>query len=276
MCFFLSVRFHLCFARNQFLDVNRSDTLSSFVLFSFLLSLGCSAHLLLSLSLSDYETVLPPMSFKTVALDNIAEPLKYFYKLCQVSFSACSLLVLLLASSQLFLFRPFLVLSPSQEKKVQLGTEYMSVLAKLDKSKDADTFFANEKDVQSLAKLWFVRLLSSVRPPPLTPSLASFHAFSSSSMLLARADPGCQKAFATHMPKSPDFVPHHLSYFAAKMCELSKETYIPSLQDILRVRMRTTGVIESAEELEEPNYGGRVKMINTGGQVENTSREKVD
>jgi len=51
-------------------------------------------------------------------------------------------------------------------------------------------------------------------------------------------------------------------YFLDKVEELSKAGYVPSEQDILRVRVRTTGIVENEFVIDK----NRFKMIDVGGQ----------
>jgi len=51
-------------------------------------------------------------------------------------------------------------------------------------------------------------------------------------------------------------------YFLDKVDELAKPTYIPTDQDILRVRVRTTGIVENDFVIDK----NRFKMIDVGGQ----------
>lgn len=52
------------------------------------------------------------------------------------------------------------------------------------------------------------------------------------------------------------------SYFLDKIDELTEESYLPELQDILRSRVRTTGIIEEIFKVE----GANLKIIDVGGQ----------
>jgi len=72
------------------------------------------------------------------------------------------------------------------------------------------------------------------------------------------ADVGIQNTF-----KNSNFLlPDSTDYFLDKIEELAKPTYIPSEQDILRVRVRTTGIVETDLIIDSTEF----KMIDVGGQ----------
>merc|ERR1712130_633457 len=51
-------------------------------------------------------------------------------------------------------------------------------------------------------------------------------------------------------------------YFFGKIDEIAKEDYIPTEQDVLRSRVRTTGIVENAFDID----GNQFKMFDVGGQ----------
>lgn len=51
-------------------------------------------------------------------------------------------------------------------------------------------------------------------------------------------------------------------YFFGRMADMIKEDYIPTQQDVLRSRVRTTGIVETSFEIEGNNF----KMFDVGGQ----------
>lgn len=51
-------------------------------------------------------------------------------------------------------------------------------------------------------------------------------------------------------------------YFFGRMDDMIKEDYIPTQQDVLRSRVRTTGIVETSFEIEGNNF----KMFDVGGQ----------
>jgi len=51
-------------------------------------------------------------------------------------------------------------------------------------------------------------------------------------------------------------------YFFGKIDEVAKDTYIPTEQDVLRSRVRTTGIVENAFDID----GNQFKMFDVGGQ----------
>jgi len=57
-------------------------------------------------------------------------------------------------------------------------------------------------------------------------------------------------------------------YFFDRITELAKADYLPSYTDLLRVRIRTTGIVESEFEIE----GTKFRMVDVGGQ--RTERKK--
>jgi len=72
-------------------------------------------------------------------------------------------------------------------------------------------------------------------------------------------DEGIQKTFTVRSKfQFPDSAP----YFFERIDEIAKETYIPSKQDVLRSRVRTTGIVENAFEID----GNQFKMFDVGGQ----------
>lgn len=72
-------------------------------------------------------------------------------------------------------------------------------------------------------------------------------------------DPGIKTIFENRAQfQFPDSGP----YFFKRLDELSKEDYIPTQQDVLRSRVRTTGIVETSFELE----GNVFKMFDVGGQ----------
>jgi len=52
------------------------------------------------------------------------------------------------------------------------------------------------------------------------------------------------------------------SYFFKRVDEIAEDTYIPSEQDVLRSRVRTTGIVENAFDID----GNQFKMFDVGGQ----------
>jgi len=73
------------------------------------------------------------------------------------------------------------------------------------------------------------------------------------------ADDGIQKTYAN---RSHFQLNDSAKYFFDKVHEIIRHEYVPSTQDIYRVRVRTTGVIESDFEIE----GNKFKMVDVGGQ----------
>jgi len=73
------------------------------------------------------------------------------------------------------------------------------------------------------------------------------------------ADPGIQ---ATYGFRSKFQLNDSAKYFLDKVAEVSQAGYIPSDQDLLHARVRTTGIIESDFAIEK----NRFKMIDVGGQ----------
>ena len=72
-------------------------------------------------------------------------------------------------------------------------------------------------------------------------------------------DSGIQKTFSERVRfQFPDSGP----YFFDRVDEMYKEDYIPSEQDVLRSRVRTTGIVETAFEID----GNQFRMFDVGGQ----------
>jgi len=73
------------------------------------------------------------------------------------------------------------------------------------------------------------------------------------------ADKGIQKTFDN---RSKFQLPDSASYFFDTIDRIATEGYIPSEQDVLRCRVRTTGITESSFAIE----GNRFKLFDVGGQ----------
>jgi GTPase SAR1 family protein len=72
-------------------------------------------------------------------------------------------------------------------------------------------------------------------------------------------DPGIQK---TYDERAKYQLTDSASYFISKILEIGSETYIPSEQDVLRSRVRTTGIVENEFIID----GNQFKMFDVGGQ----------
>lgn len=73
------------------------------------------------------------------------------------------------------------------------------------------------------------------------------------------ADPGIQKCFEN---RSKFQLNDSAQFFFDKLAEISHPDYIPSVDDILRVRIRTTGIVEHPFTIE----GVKFRMFDVGGQ----------
>lgn len=73
------------------------------------------------------------------------------------------------------------------------------------------------------------------------------------------ADKGIQR---TYEQRSKFQLPDSASYFFENLDRISTEGYIPSEQDVLRSRIRTTGITESSFAIE----GNKFKLFDVGGQ----------
>lgn len=72
-------------------------------------------------------------------------------------------------------------------------------------------------------------------------------------------DAGIKETFSYRAKfQFPDSAP----YFFDRIDEIAREDYIPSKQDVLRSRVRTTGIVENAFEID----GNQFKMFDVGGQ----------
>lgn len=72
-------------------------------------------------------------------------------------------------------------------------------------------------------------------------------------------DPGIQKTFELRTRfQFPDSGP----YFFNRVDAMSEEDYIPNEQDVLRSRVRTTGIVETAFDID----GNQFRMFDVGGQ----------
>jgi len=74
------------------------------------------------------------------------------------------------------------------------------------------------------------------------------------------ADPGILKAFEN---RSKFQLTDSAKYFFDKLDTIATPGYIPSEQDVLRSRVRTTGIVENNFEID----GNKFKMFDVGGQV---------
>jgi GTPase SAR1 family protein len=72
-------------------------------------------------------------------------------------------------------------------------------------------------------------------------------------------DAGIQKAFQN---RSKFQLTDSAKYFFDKIHEIAEENYIPEEQDVLRSRVRTTGIVENNFEID----GNQFKMFDVGGQ----------
>jgi len=72
-------------------------------------------------------------------------------------------------------------------------------------------------------------------------------------------DPGVQ---ATYEQRSNYQLTDSASYFFTKIDEIMRPNYIPSEQDVLRSRVRTTGIVENSFDID----GNQFKMFDVGGQ----------
>jgi len=79
------------------------------------------------------------------------------------------------------------------------------------------------------------------------------------------ADPGIRLAFEN---RSKFQLPDSAEYFFDRLDEISQEGYVPSEQDVLRSRVRTTGIVETEFQIQHSVF----KMFDVGGQ--RTERKK--
>jgi len=80
-------------------------------------------------------------------------------------------------------------------------------------------------------------------------------------------DPGIQ---ATYEQKSSFQITDSCKYFIGRIQAMIATDYVPSEQDILRTRVRTTGIVENAFEID----GNQFRMFDVGGQ--RNERKKMD
>jgi len=80
-----------------------------------------------------------------------------------------------------------------------------------------------------------------------------------SNIKLLWADPGIQKTYSLRAKYQLN---DSASYFFEKIEEISKPDYLPSVQDILHARVRTTGLVESEFVIDH----NRFHMFDVGGQ----------
>jgi len=73
------------------------------------------------------------------------------------------------------------------------------------------------------------------------------------------ADPGVQ---ATYDLRANFQLPDSAEYFIEKVDEIANEDYVPSEQDILRSRVRTTGIVETEFKIKDNLF----RMFDVGGQ----------
>jgi len=87
---------------------------------------------------------------------------------------------------------------------------------------------------------------------PMTPTISRH-------VELLWTDSGIQ---ATFQMRSKFQLPDSMNYFYDKIKEISVANYVPSTQDMLRSRIRTTGIVENEFNIE----GVKIRMIDVGGQ----------
>ena len=58
------------------------------------------------------------------------------------------------------------------------------------------------------------------------------------------------------------YIPDSLHYFVKRADELARATYVPSHQDLLECRVRTTGIVEATFEFKESKF----RVVDVGGQ----------
>lgn len=73
------------------------------------------------------------------------------------------------------------------------------------------------------------------------------------------ADPGVQTTFEQRAHYQ---LTDSAAYFFNRLDEVCQEGYIPNEQDVLRSRVRTTGIVENEFEID----GNQFKMFDVGGQ----------
>jgi len=73
------------------------------------------------------------------------------------------------------------------------------------------------------------------------------------------ADPGIR---TTYEHRAQYQLTDSTEYFLNKIKEITTQGYLPSIQDVYRVRIKTTGVIENDFEIE----GNKFKLVDVGGQ----------
>jgi len=73
------------------------------------------------------------------------------------------------------------------------------------------------------------------------------------------ADPGIQQ---TYSQRTQFQLTDSAKYFFDKIKEVAADSYLPSQQDVLRSRVRTTGIVENEFEID----GNKFKMFDVGGQ----------
>jgi len=72
-------------------------------------------------------------------------------------------------------------------------------------------------------------------------------------------DPGIQ---ATYAQRSKYQLTDSTAYFMDRLADMTKKDYVPTQQDVLRSRVRTTGIVENDFEIDN----NRFKMFDVGGQ----------
>jgi len=81
------------------------------------------------------------------------------------------------------------------------------------------------------------------------------------------ADEGIQRTYAN---RAKFQLTDSSQYFFDKIKEVSAENYLPTQQDVLRSRVRTTGIVENEFEIDNNKF----KMFDVGGQ--RNERKKMD
>ena len=73
-------------------------------------------------------------------------------------------------------------------------------------------------------------------------------------------DSGIQNLVSTHLSKFQ--IPDSICYFIERLDEISQESYLPNNEDLIRVRVRTTGILQDVFEMN----GRMFRIVDMGGQ----------
>jgi GTPase SAR1 family protein len=128
----------------------------------------------------------------------------------------------------------------------------ITILAQQTETLDPKFGCQTSADVQG-AKDIFLRAFKAQQELQLTPDIAK-------QVTLLWGDQGIKKAFTQHRAKMQ--IPDSADYFFDNVQRLADEKYVPTYQDVLHCRARTTGIVETMFQIKKDCF----KLMDVGGQ----------